>query len=101
MIEDPSNSSNASSSASNASVDPFDLVICFLRVQENHHNLFDFIQRVNKAAPRLPVLLLATDMKQLKTLDPRVDESCRVNVQKTRAWESKKQVNELRVYNWG
>ena len=26
-------------------------------------------------------------MKELKAMDPRVDESCRVNVQKTKTWE--------------
>jgi len=62
----------------------FDLIVTLLK------NASSFAAQATKLAPSVPIAMLAMSSTELSTLDPRVDHSQRVNVNKRLMWETGK-----------
>ncbi|KAJ1628245.1 hypothetical protein T492DRAFT_875528 [Pavlovales sp. CCMP2436] len=65
----------------------YDLLISLLRSQGESLNLESFVEQVKGRDNKIPILLLALNPSELLTLDSRVDESLRFNVNKRLMWE--------------
>ncbi|KAG8458317.1 hypothetical protein KFE25_005164 [Diacronema lutheri] len=67
----------------------YDMLISLLRAQGESLNLESFVEQVKKydATGKIPILLLALNPSELLSLDSRVDESLRFNVDKRLTWE--------------
>eukprot|EP00002_Diphylleia_rotans_P033262 TRINITY_DN7055_c0_g1_i2.p1 TRINITY_DN7055_c0_g1~~TRINITY_DN7055_c0_g1_i2.p1 ORF type:complete len:844 (+),score=205.06 TRINITY_DN7055_c0_g1_i2:75-2606(+) len=85
----------------NSKETPFQLVISLLRVGVK--DIFKFLLDVKRVAANVPVLLLASNARELTLLDPRVDQAFRLNVHKRILWEAAeyhKEVNEQHIWTW-
>lgn len=65
----------------------YDLLISLLRAQGESLNLESFVESVKSHDTKMPILLLALNPSELLSLDSRVDESLRFNVDKRLTWE--------------
>lgn len=64
----------------------YDLLISLLRAQGESLNLESFVEQTKQYDPKIPILLLALNPSELLSLDSRVDESLRFNVDKRVNW---------------
>lgn len=75
----------------------FDCVISLLRV--GGKDVFQFLTQANQIAPAVPLLLLASNGRELTLLDKRVDELGRLNINKRLGWETKT-ASESSIWTW-
>lgn len=73
----------------------WDLAICFIRLHAAA--VWSFLNRVHELRCDVPVMLLASNQRELALLDPRVDAACRVNLHKTRGWEQRTERTSVTV----
>jgi len=66
-----------------------DLLICLLRIGGTAGvGLYEFLQKIKRMGCNIPIALLATNGRELSMLDPRVDQMCKININKRMGWEA-------------